>query len=114
MATTTMYKTLNKHWLGRISEQELIFCTIVAIVGLNAPQAYKIAYNKHNISPLTASSNASKIVNDANIQKALWMINEKLRNREIDFKESVLKSNHPDYSGCNDATNRDFNIRYRN
>lgn len=114
MATTTTPKTLNKHWLGGISDKELIFCTLISIVGLNASQAYKIAYNKHNISPLTASSNASRIVNDANIQKALWLIRNKLFNREIEFKESVLRSDSPYYSGCEDATSRAYNVRYRN
>ena len=113
MTTTTTLNQINRRWLGNITDPELVFCTLIGIVGLNAPQAYKIAFNKHNISPSTASSNASRIVNDVNIQRALWKIYELYNNRKIGFKESILKGNNPNFSSTENTGCRDFNLRHR-
>lgn len=83
--------TGNKLYLGYISAQERLFIWLLGVVGYNATNSYKIAFGKPNIKPVTASSAASKLVNDRRIQCELWRLAHYLEDGLIEFNNKVLK-----------------------
>lgn len=81
--------------LGQISEQERLFIWLVAIIGLNQSEAYKIAFNKHHCTAITLASNSSKLINDSRIQTALWKLKGYFDDGLVIFNTNTLKSVNP-------------------
>lgn len=93
-STPTSLKYL---YLGAISEPERLFIGLVALCGMTQAEAYRLAFNKPNISGVTASSAASKVISDSRLQSALWRLHGYWERGLVAFNTNTLKATNPHF-----------------